>query len=239
MALKSVYLPNPTIQDGNITLTDEEHRHLVVARAEIGETRRSFRWRGASGAAWSPVVGKRETLHRVQDEHGIPTPNRRLDSRSGADSNRGVRTRAGKSGRGRSDAHRPFLSRRGPMFRAWSGTNGGCASLSRRRNNRRHISCPMLDHRPSVRRFVYHSRNFSDHVCRTRWWSTKVGSPRFRRCCISSGPKVVGPMRNCRSAESAGFKLVSLGAEILKAETAAIVGASLIRYELGRPCKKS
>jgi 16S rRNA (uracil1498-N3)-methyltransferase len=36
-----------------------------------------------------------------------------------------------------------------------------------------------------------------------------------------------------RSVEAAGFKLVSLGSEILRAETAAIVGASLIRYELG------
>src|SRR5579883_1828278 len=35
------------------------------------------------------------------------------------------------------------------------------------------------------------------------------------------------------AALNAGFQLVSLGASILKAETAAIVGGALIRYELG------
>jgi 16S rRNA (uracil1498-N3)-methyltransferase len=35
------------------------------------------------------------------------------------------------------------------------------------------------------------------------------------------------------SAEARGFHLVSLGSAILKAETAAIVGAALIRHEFG------
>jgi 16S rRNA (uracil1498-N3)-methyltransferase len=35
------------------------------------------------------------------------------------------------------------------------------------------------------------------------------------------------------AAADASFKLVSLGSGILRSETAAIVGASLIRYELG------
>jgi 16S rRNA U1498 N3-methylase RsmE len=35
------------------------------------------------------------------------------------------------------------------------------------------------------------------------------------------------------AAGQSGFRLVSLGAGILKTETAAIIGAALIRYELG------
>jgi len=48
------------------------------------------------------------------------------------------------------------------------------------------------------------------------------------------GPEGGWSDRELSAASGSGFQAVSLGAAILKAETAAIVGASLIRYELGR-----
>src|SRR5262245_39851596 len=74
MALKSVYLPDPAIHDGKITVTDEEHRHLMVARVESGEHVEVFDGRGR---VWSCVVtdvAKRQTLLRVQDERILPAP---------------------------------------------------------------------------------------------------------------------------------------------------------------------
>ncbi len=48
------------------------------------------------------------------------------------------------------------------------------------------------------------------------------------------GPEGGWTDRELLRARNAGFQAVSLGAAILKAETAAIVGAALIRYELGK-----
>jgi 16S rRNA (uracil1498-N3)-methyltransferase len=47
------------------------------------------------------------------------------------------------------------------------------------------------------------------------------------------GPEGGWTDREIAAARAHGFHTVSLGAAILKAETAAIVGAALIRYELG------
>ena len=48
------------------------------------------------------------------------------------------------------------------------------------------------------------------------------------------GPEGGWSDRECSTALDKGFHAVSLGAAILKAETAAIVGAALIRYELAK-----
>ena len=48
------------------------------------------------------------------------------------------------------------------------------------------------------------------------------------------GPEGGWSDRELSTACNSGFHTVSLGAAILKAETAAIVGAALIRYELGK-----
>jgi len=52
--------------------------------------------------------------------------------------------------------------------------------------------------------------------------------------CVAFGPEGGWTDRELSAARAGGFQAVSLGAAILKAETAAIVGASLIRYELGK-----
>jgi 16S rRNA (uracil1498-N3)-methyltransferase len=60
--------------------------------------------------------------------------------------------------------------------------------------------------------------------------SALSGSPVL--CLV--GPEGGWTDREIAAAGDNGFHAVSLGAAILKAETAAIVGTSLIRYELGR-----
>src|SRR6476659_6631615 len=72
MALKSVYLPSPQIQNGIITITDEEHRHLVVARAEPGERLAVFNGTGHVWVCEVVEVGKRQTAARVQQERTEP-----------------------------------------------------------------------------------------------------------------------------------------------------------------------
>src|SRR5689334_15390858 len=74
MALKSVYLPTPQIQNGTITITDEEHRHLVVGRAEPAELVEVFDGIGHVWTCEVVEVGKRQTSAKVQQERLEPPP---------------------------------------------------------------------------------------------------------------------------------------------------------------------
>src|SRR5215831_6798630 len=67
MAVRSIYLPDPVIRDGVIHVDGEENHHLVVARAETGETIEIF---DGKGNVWTAVIessAKRETLARVKE----------------------------------------------------------------------------------------------------------------------------------------------------------------------------
>ena len=71
MALKSVYLPEPVVEGEAIRIGGEEHRHLVVARAEAGENIEIF---DGKGSVWTAVVessSKRETLARITEQRKV------------------------------------------------------------------------------------------------------------------------------------------------------------------------
>src|SRR5262245_66577797 len=71
MAVRSVYLPRPFIQGDLIHISGDEHRHLVVARAEPNEIIEIFDGHGTAWAASVESIGKRETLARVIDSRKI------------------------------------------------------------------------------------------------------------------------------------------------------------------------
>src|SRR6478609_3609124 len=74
MALKSVYLPSPRISSGIISITEEEHRHLAVTRAEPGELVEVFDGAGRVWMCEVVEVGKRQTSVRIQREQIVPPP---------------------------------------------------------------------------------------------------------------------------------------------------------------------
>src|SRR5262245_10722042 len=231
MALKSVYLPNPTIQEGMITVTDEEHRHLMVARAECGEAVEVF---DGMGKVWTIVgteVGKRRTSLRVQDQRIFPAPKVGLTLGLAL-----IRTSAFELALEK--AVEVGVTRIIPFF-------AGRSNVSR------------VERHERWRRIVVEATKQSKHfhlpvLESPRTFEDLLTTPATSRIVLAErdgvplksallGPPVlflVGPEGGwtdveLRSAASAGFKLVSLGSEILRAETAAIVGAALIRYELG------
>src|SRR5437879_4418201 len=65
MSLKSVYLPAPSIQDNRIQIAGDEHRHLVVARAQRDELIEIFDGKGHVWTAAIESVNRRETVARV------------------------------------------------------------------------------------------------------------------------------------------------------------------------------
>src|SRR5262245_37281364 len=72
MAVRSVYLPNPSLENDQIRITDDEHRHLIVARAEANEVIEIFDGKGAVWTAVVESIGKRETIARVTQFRRAP-----------------------------------------------------------------------------------------------------------------------------------------------------------------------
>jgi 16S rRNA (uracil1498-N3)-methyltransferase len=231
MALKSVYLPNATIQDGRIVVTDEEHRHLVVARAESREQVEVFNGKGHVWTCVVTEVAKRQTSLRVQDERVFPAP--KVGVTLGL-----ALIRAAAFELALEKAVEVGVTRIIPFFAARSNVSRSERQERWERivveaaKQSKHFHLPTLESPrafedllaiPATSRIVLAER---DGVPLK---SALLGPP----VLFLVGPEGGWTDVELRSAESAGFKLVSLGSEILRAETAAIVGASLIRYELG------
>src|SRR3989442_1721440 len=62
MSLRSVYLPETSIENDRIRIDADEHRHLVVARAETGEPVEVFDGKGNVWTASVESINKRETV---------------------------------------------------------------------------------------------------------------------------------------------------------------------------------
>src|SRR5262245_36439426 len=71
MAVKSVYLPDPSIQNYRIHITGDEHRHLIVARAQPNELVEVFDGKGGVWTAAIETTGKRETVAHVVESRQI------------------------------------------------------------------------------------------------------------------------------------------------------------------------
>ena len=74
MSLKSVYLPAVSFHDNRIRITDEEHHHLVVGRAEPGELIEVFDGKGNVWTVAVETVSKRETVGVLKESRTIPQP---------------------------------------------------------------------------------------------------------------------------------------------------------------------
>src|SRR5262245_31100712 len=71
MAVRSIYLPDPQIQNNRIRIEGEEHRHLSVARIEADEAVEIFNGQGDVWMAVIESVDKRSTLARVSEARKV------------------------------------------------------------------------------------------------------------------------------------------------------------------------
>ena len=231
MALKSVYLPQPVVDGEAIRIGGEEHRHLVVARAEAGENIEIF---DGKGSVWSAVVelsSKRETLARITEQRKVGRKPSEVILGLAV-----IRTaafelaleKAVEIGITRIVPLTAARSNQGPGHRQdrWNRILVEAAKQSKQ------YYVPMLDEGktfqqvlsvPAASRII-----FAEHG----------GGPlrpalRGFPVLYLIGPEGGWTERESAEAIAAGFQPVSLGSAVLKAETAAIVGGALILYELG------
>ena len=74
MATKSIYLPDPTIDDGVLRVSGDEHHHLRVSRTQPAEPVEAFDGEGRVWAGEVASVDKKETRIRVITTRIEPSP---------------------------------------------------------------------------------------------------------------------------------------------------------------------
>jgi len=71
MALKSVYLPHPEPEGDRLRISGDEHHHLTVGRAAVGETVEVLNGQGGVWTTQVIAVGKKETVVRVVEKRYV------------------------------------------------------------------------------------------------------------------------------------------------------------------------
>lgn len=231
MSLKSVYLPAPCIQNDRIHITGEEHHHLLVARAGKGELVEVF---DGKGNVWTAIVdsaGKRETIAIVEESRRVPRGSLELILGLAVIRAAAFELALEKAAEVGVTRIVPFMATRsnvvpGKRHDRWQRILIEAAKQSKRY------------HMPELDQPLKFDQVVSLSAASKILFAERDGGPLKSALAGSPVLYLIGPEGGWTEAELAAarereFHMVTFGTTILKAETAAIVGASLIRYELG------
>ena len=230
MAIKSVYIPKPEFKDDLIRIRDDEHRHLSVARAAVGEQIEIFDGQGKVWAATISGLDRRETHARVcGSRHVSPDAHELILGLSL------IRPAAFEFALEK--AIETGVTRIIPVIASRSNVKD---AGRRERWHRIIIEAAKQSkryHLPVLDEPVSFANVLDVHALSKILFAGRNGSA--LKPAIKGSPVLylIGPEGGwtdgeLKSAEQHGFALVGLGSTILKAETAAVVGTALIRYEL-------
>jgi 16S rRNA (uracil1498-N3)-methyltransferase len=232
MAVKSVYLPEASIQHDRIHITGDEHRHLSVARAEANETIEIFDGKGNVWTSEVESLGKRETVVRVTQLRRVPLDPLEVILALAMIRNPSFELALEKVVEVGVTRIVPFVAERsnavpGNRHDRWLRVLIEAAKQSKRY------------HLPTLDLPVNFDQVISMTAASKIVFAERGGGPLKSALAGSPALCLIGPEggwtdRELSAAHGHGFKAVSLGASILKAETAAIVGVSLVRYELAK-----
>jgi 16S rRNA (uracil1498-N3)-methyltransferase len=231
MSLKSVYLPEPRIDGEILHITGDEHHHLTVGRAAPDEMLEVFDGRGNVWTARVVSLGRREATVQVLTSRFVDPPAVEVILGLALIRQAAFELALEKVVEVGVNRVVPFVAERsnvppGNRQERWSRIIIEAAKQSKRY------------HLPVVDEPVPFSRIVEMHASSKIMFAQHVGGPLKSALFGSPVLYLIGPEGGWTEAEVAlaqrhGFRAVTLGAGILRAETAAIAGASLIHYELG------
>ncbi len=232
MSVKSVYIPDPVIESGRLRILGDEHQHLKVARAETGEAVEIFDGKGGMWAAFVESTGKRETVVRILES--------RRSDRHGPDLILGLSlVKPAAFEVALEKAVEVGVTRILPVI-----ANRSNVAPGRRPDRWTRIIVEAAKqskryHLPAIEEPVPFDSALDQDAATKIVFAERGGGP--LKSALAGSPVffLVGPEGGWTDAEldaarNKGFILVGLGEGILRTETAAIVGAALIRYELQR-----
>ncbi len=230
MATKSVYLPDPTIDDGLLRVSGDEHHHLKVSRTQPGELIDVFDGEGRVWAGEVDSVDKKETRIRVvtaRSESGRQVELVLAQALIKPASFEWILEKAVELGVTRII---PFRAERSNAARGrierWRRIIVEAAKQSK------HYRLPHLDEVTDL-----------DSVLAFRAASKILFAEKdgiSLKSAVSGGPVLylIGPEGGWTDdersrARATGVAEVQLGSHVMRSETAAVVATALIQYELG------
>jgi len=230
MAVKAVYLPDPAIHNDSIEISGEEHHHLMVARAEADEKIEVFDGRGQVWLCSVATIGKRATLLHVESSRDVPPPAIELILAQAMIRSTAFELALEKAVEVGVTRIVPFVAARSNMtssrIERWRRIIVEAAKQSK------HFHVPAVEDPltfPQVLDLSAASKIVFSERQGNSLRSSLYGAP----VLYLIGPEGGWTDQELESAHSRGFRFVSLGQEILRSETAAIIGGALIRHELG------
>lgn len=230
MAIKAVYLPDPSFENEIVRIGGDEHRHLVVARAERDEPVEIFDGNGKVWLATIVSLGKRETLAWLKESRRAERDAVDLILALALIKTSAFELALEKAVEIGVTRIAPFVASRSNATAAGRHDRWLRIIIEAAKQSRRYY-LPALDS-PVTFEEVLSIQAPSKILFAERGGgplkSALFGSP----VVYAVGPEGGWTDQELVAAKEHGFALVSLGAGILRAETAAIVGAALIRYEL-------
>jgi 16S rRNA (uracil1498-N3)-methyltransferase len=232
MSLRSVFVPEPFLENDRIRIGGDEHRHLVVARAEPDELIEVF---DGKGTVWTAVVesaGKRETLARIRDSRQTARDGVELILALAMIRIAAFELALEKAVEVGVTRIVPFTADRSNVAAGNRQERWSRIVIEATKQAKRYY-VPPLD-RPATFEEVLSIPASSKILFAERDGGSLKSALALSPVLYLVGPEGGWTDRELRAARESGFHQVTLGAAILKAETAAIVGASLIRYELGK-----
>jgi 16S rRNA (uracil1498-N3)-methyltransferase len=232
MAAKSVYIPEPIIENNQIRIEGDEHHHLTVGRAEEGETIEVFDGKGGLWITEIVSANRRESVVRIVESRRVEQHGQELILGLALVKPAAFELALEKAVEVGVTRVIPILASRsnaGPGRRSdrWKRIVIEAAKQSKR------YHLPAVDE-PARFADILDLRAATKIVFAERGGgslkSALAGSPAL----FLVGPEGGWTDDELDVARRKGFLLVDLGEGILRSETAAIVGAALIRYELQR-----
>jgi 16S rRNA (uracil1498-N3)-methyltransferase len=229
MAVKTAYLPQPVLEGAKLRIDGDEHQHFKVARAQFGEAVEVFDGKGGLWIGKVESVGKHETVVEILEARHVPRDPLEITlglSLVKASAFELVLEKAVEIG----------VTRIVPVVASRSNERSirhdraiRIIVEAAKQSKRYHL--PLLDepvrfdaalNQPANTKIVFAERGGGPLK------SALAGNP----VLFLVGPEGGWTDEELNAARQKGFALVGLGEGILRAETAAIVGAALIRYEL-------
>lgn len=230
MAIKSVYIADLVVKDNVISIRDEEHRHLSVARAAVGEEIEIFDGRGEVLTAKISVTERRETQARVTGNRHVAPDAHELILGQSLIRHAAFEFALEKAVEAGVTRIIPFIAGRSNAKDAgrrerWQRIIVEAAKQSKR------YHLPVLEEPVSFSK-VLEVKAPTKIVFSERNGSALTGAIKQSPVLYLIGPEGGWTDEELDAARKHGFTAVGLGPTILKAETAAVVGTALIRYEL-------
>jgi 16S rRNA (uracil1498-N3)-methyltransferase len=230
MALKSVFLPNPELDNERLRISGVEHHHLTVARAGVGEVVEVLDGEGGAWTAEVVAVSRKETVVRVLEKRHVQRNGPEIILAMSLIKPAAFELALEK-------AIEVGVTRLIPVI-----ANRSNVASSRRldRWTRIVIEASKQSKRyylPAIEEPAKFEQVLNVPAATKIVFAERGGGPLKSALAGSPALCVVGPEGGWTDAELEmarlrGFHLVGLGETILRSETAAIVGAALLRYEL-------